>query len=164
MIGFPWGDDLPATKAVACEAAVADGAEEVEVTLSIATLAHGDPRQSRAELRAVQEALRVRVLQRGRDVGVRAVLELGHLDVARQRLAARVADSAAVSMVVTSTGMSPRRASTLDVALLREELGERIGIKAAGGVRTLEEIAELVAAGASRVAVTNIGALVAREG
>ena len=110
----------------------------------------------RDELRAI---VRTFGLRGGRSVAVRGVVETAYLDDNRIRLAAKVMTAAGVDAVVTSTGLAPRGASPLDVELLRGELDPRIGIKAVGGVRTVEEAADLLAAGAGRIGTSSAASL-----
>jgi len=114
------------------------------------------PAMVRDELAAIRKALQLRTMSSGRrPPQLRAVVETSYLDDRRIRLAARIARAAGVDMVVTSTGLGPRSASPLDVELLQEELGSAVPIKTAGGVRTADEVAELLAAGARRVGVAS---------
>jgi deoxyribose-phosphate aldolase len=150
LISFPFGADGPETKRRAVAEAAADGADDVEVVMSIARFLSGDVNGTRDELAVIVRDLEMRHAT-NRGVGLRAVVETAYLDDGRVRLAARVLAAAGVAMAVTSTGLAPRPTSALDVSLLREELGTAIAIKAAGGIRTLAEARELIAAGAARI-------------
>jgi deoxyribose-phosphate aldolase len=162
LLAYPFGADVPAVKAAAAEAALADGADELEAVMSISTFLSGDVNAVRDDLAGVVRTARLRTMTSGRRVPlVRAVIETAYLDDRRIRLAARVAQAAEVDMVVTSTGLGPRGVSALDVELLREELGGATSIKAAGGIRTRQEAEELIAAGAHRVGSPNIDQIVA---
>jgi deoxyribose-phosphate aldolase len=156
LISFPFGADVPDVKRRAAEAALADGADDVEVMFALPTFLAGDVNAVRDELAAIRKALQLRTMSSGRrPPQLRAVVETSYLDDRRIRLAARVVRAAGVDMVVTSTGLGPRSASPLDVELLHEELGSAVPIKTAGGVRTADEVAELLAAGARRVGVAS---------
>ena len=160
MISFPFGADTTAVKVVAAEAAIADGADEVEVMIALSVFLSGDVNWVRDDLAAVVKAVRLRAMATGRRQAlVRAVVETAYLDDRRIRLAARIVRAAGVDMAVTSTGLGPKSTSVLDVELLREELGGEITIKASGGVRTADEAADLVSAGAHRVGATAIAPL-----
>jgi deoxyribose-phosphate aldolase len=156
LISFPFGADVPDVKLAASEAAADSGAAEVEVVMGMATFLGGDLPAVRDELRAI---VRTFGLRGGRSVAVRGVVETAYLDDNRIRLAAKVMTAAGVDAVVTSTGLAPRGASPLDVELLRGELDPRIGIKAVGGVRTVEEAADLLAAGAGRIGTSSAASL-----
>lgn len=156
LVAFPFGADVPAVKLAAAQAAADDGASEVEVVMSISAFLGGELPPVRDELAAIVRAFRLRG---GRAVGVRGVIETAYLDDRRIRLAARVMTAAGVDAVVTSTGLAPRGASALDVELLRGELDPRIAIKAVGGIRTVDEAADLLAAGAGRLGTSSAAAL-----
>jgi deoxyribose-phosphate aldolase len=156
LVSFPFGADVPAVKLAAAQAAADDGAAEVEVVMGLAPFLAGELPAVRDELGGVVRAFRLRG---GRAVSVRAVVETAYLDDRRIRLAARVLAAAGVDAVVVATGLAPRGASPLDVELLRSELDPRIAIKAVGGMRTLDEAAELLSAGASRLGTTSAAAL-----
>jgi deoxyribose-phosphate aldolase len=165
MIGYPFGADVSAVKVAAATAALADGADELEVVMGLSAFLSGDVNGVRDDLARVVKAARLHTMTSGRRVPlVRAVIETSYLDDRRIRLAARVVRAAEVDMVVTSTGLGPRTVTLLDVELLREELGGATSIKAAGGVRTRQEAEELIAAGAHRVGSANIDQIVAGAG
>ena len=156
LVSFPFGADVPAVKLAAAQAAAEAGAAEVEVVMGMAAFLGGDLPAVRDELR---EIVRAFGLRGGRSVAVRGVVETAYLDDNRIRLAAKVMTAAGVDAVVTSTGLAPRGASPLDVELLRGELDPRIAIKAVGGVRTVEEAADLLAAGAGRIGTSTAASL-----
>ena len=159
LVSFPFGADTPAVKAAAADAAAADGADDVEVMMALSAFMTGDLNAVRDELAAIVRAARLRTASSGRRAtAVRAVLETAYLDDRRIRLAARVAKAAGVDGVVTSTGLAPKSASPLDVELLRDELGG-LAVKAAGGIRSLRDAHDLLAAGATRLGTTTAAAL-----
>ena len=155
LVSFPFGADVPAVKLAAAQAAAEAGAGEVEVVMGMAAFLGGELPAVRDELRGIVRAFRLRG---GRSVGVRGVVETAYLDDSRIRLAAKVMTAAGVDAVVTSTGLAPRGAIALDVELLRGELDPRIAIKAVGGIRTVDEAADLLAAGAGRLGTTSAAA------
>jgi deoxyribose-phosphate aldolase len=160
LVSFPFGADAPAIRAAAAMTALDDGADEIEVVMALSTFLSGDVNATRDDLAAIVRQARLRHVSSGRRVPqVRAVVETSYLDDRRIRLAARVVKAADVDMAVTATGLGPRTVSTLDVELLREELGGDIAIKAAGGVRTYQEAVDLIAAGAHRVGATTIASV-----
>ncbi len=156
LVSFPFGADVAGVKLAAAQAAADDGAAEVEVVMGLAPFLAGELPAVRDELSGIVRAFRLRG---GRSVTVRGVIESADLDDRRIRLAARIMAAADVDAVVVSTGLAPRGASPLDVELLRGELDPRIGIKAVGGMRTLDEAADLLSAGASRLGTTSAAAL-----
>ena len=159
LVSFPFGADTPAVKAAAAEAAAADGADEIEVMMALSLFLTGDVNAVRDELGAIVRAARLRTVASGRrPTVVRGVVETAYLDDRRIRLAARVLKAAGVDAAVTSTGLAPKSASPLDVELLRDEL-DGLVIKAAGGIRSLRDAHDLLAAGATRLGSTAAAAL-----
>ena len=157
LISHPFGADAPSVKALACRLAIEHGADEVEVVVDLASFASGDPNHIRDELRlciATAREVRSRAL-------VRAVIETGAFDDRHLRLLVRAIVASEVDMIVTSSGLAPEADGTLDVALLREEVGPGIGVKAVRGVRSADEAASLLAAGATRVGTVAADALFA---
>ena len=149
LVSHPFGADVPEVKALACGRAIADGAHEVEVCVDLARFSSGDPARVRDELRLCAAAARA---ARGEAL-IRAVVDTGAYDDRALRLLARAVVAAEVDMIATSSGLAPEPDGVLDVELLREEVGAGIGVKAVRAARSLDEVAELVAAGASRVGV-----------
>ncbi len=159
LISFPFGADTPDVKAAAAEAAARDGADEVEVMIALSAFLSGEVNAVRDELAAIVRAARLRTVASGRrPTLVRAVVETAYLDDRRIRLAARVLRAAGVDGAVTSSGLAPKSTSPLDVELLRDEL-DGVAVKAAGGIRTLRDAHDLVAAGAARLGSTSAAAL-----
>lgn len=155
LISHPFGGDRPSIKAVACRRALEDGAQELEVVVDLATFGSGNPNHVRDELaRCIAEARETRA-----EVLVRAVIETGVYDDRTLRLLVRAVVAAEVDMVVTSSGLVPEPDDALDIELLREEVGAGVGIKAVRGVRGLDEVSALIAAGATRVGTASLDIL-----
>lgn len=144
VIGFPLGAGTTAAKAFEARDAVARGAEEIDMVLSVGRLRDGNTGYVREDIRAVVEAA-------GEKTVVKVILEICLLTDDQKILACRLAEEAGAGFVKTSTGFSSGGASTADVALLRRMVGNRLGIKASGGVRTRKDAEEMIAAGASRI-------------
>jgi deoxyribose-phosphate aldolase len=147
LISHPFGGDVPEVKARACVRALRDGAQEVEVAVDLAQFASGDPNHVRDELRRCAASAR----EASSEVLIRAVIETAAFDDRQLRLLARAIAAAEVDMLVTSSGLAPEPNDALDVELMREELDPAIGVKAVRAVRGLDEVASLLAAGASGV-------------
>ena len=98
-----------------------------------------------ADIRAVAEATRAR------SAILKVILETGLLNDTEKAVACRIAQSAGADFVKTSTGFGPKGATVEDVVLLRRAVGPHMGVKASGGIRTLEDLRKMVAAGASRI-------------
>ncbi|MDP8990927.1 MAG: deoxyribose-phosphate aldolase [Acidobacteriota bacterium] len=145
VVGFPLGANTRAIKAAETAAAIRDGAHEIDMVLNVGELRGGNAPAVQADIRAVVEAAHA-----GGAV-VKVILETALLTGPQKIAACELAKAAGADFVKTSTGFGPGGATVEDVALMRRTVGPRMGVKASGGVRTLEDLKKMVAAGASRV-------------
>lgn len=147
IVGFPLGAVSPDVKRFETEAAVDEGAHEIDVVLNVGRFKEGDDKFVLRELRDVVEAADERP--------VKVILETGLL--AREeiiRACGLVLDSGAV-FVKTSTGSGPGGATVDDVRLLRETVGPKFGVKASGGIRAAAAALALIRAGATRLGTSS---------
>lgn len=145
VVGFPLGASTTGTKVAEAEAALRSGAQELDMVINIGALRSGDQEAVLEDIRAVVEAAhRAGAL-------VKTILETAMLDDSQKVLACTLARLARADFVKTSTGFGPGGATAQDVALMRLAAGPEMGVKAAGGIRTLEEFENMVAAGATRI-------------
>ena len=152
VIASPYGAETVRTKVVAAEDAVARGADELDVVINLPALLSGDFGLVRDDLAGVIRAGRMKAVNTGRgQVIVKAIIETCYLTTKMKRLACRICEQAGVDFVKTSTGTGPGGATVKDVELLRDCLDERIGVKAAGGIRSLRDVELMINAGAVRV-------------
>jgi len=86
---------------------------------------------------------------------VKVIIETAYLNAQEKVQACKLAQEAGAAFVKTSTGFSPGGATVEDVALMRKTVGDRIGVKASGGIRTLKDALEMIAAGASRIGTSS---------
>jgi deoxyribose-phosphate aldolase len=150
--GFPLGVNTTAAKTVEASDAVVAGAEEVDVVLNYSALRSGREELAEADLRAVVGACGYAAQRLGRaPVVVKVILELCYLTAPEKRRAVEIAVAAGANYVKTSTGLGPGGATVEDVALLRELAPPEVGVKAAGGIRTVEDCRRMLAAGADRI-------------
>lgn len=147
VIGFPHGANATEIKAEEAERALSDGATELDMVLNVAALQAGDYRYVADEIRAVHEVRS----KSPKDTRIKVILETALLSDADKRAACIIAKSAGADFVKTSTGFGPGGATTDDVALMRETVGEEMGIKAAGGIKTFDDARAMVEAGATRL-------------
>ena len=171
VIGFPHGSSIPAVKAFEAEQAIAEGAEELDMVLNIGRLRSGATDEVRADIRAVVEVAAGRAL-------VKVILENAYLDEAQKLLGCRLSEEAGANFVKTSTGFgdgpatpeaidvmvktvgktstgfAPSGATVEDLRLMSSTVSPRLEVKAAGGVRTLDALIEVMNAGATRVGAT----------
>jgi deoxyribose-phosphate aldolase len=131
-------------KAFEAKRAVGDGAREVDMVINVGALRSGDYRYVENDIKGVVEAC-------GRGVVSKVILETGYLNDEEKIQACALAKAAGASFVKTSTGFGPRGASVDDIRLMRKVVGEEMGVKAAGGIRTAEDMRKMVEAGATRI-------------
>lgn len=155
VIGFPLGATLSEAKAAETRAAVAAGAGEVDMVLNIGAAKDGDWDAVEADIRAVVEA--------SGQALTKVILETCLLTDDEIRRACAAAKSAGADFVKTSTGFSTGGATVHAVALMRECVGQDMGVKASGGIRTAKDLAAMVAAGATRIGASAGKALLDAE-
>ena len=145
VVGFPLGANTMEMKAAEAAAAIRDGAREIDMVLNVGELRGGNADAVQADIRAVVEAAHAS------GAIVKVILETALLTDPQKVAACELAKAAGAGFVKTSTGFGPGGATVEDVALMRRTVGPQMGVKASGGVRTLEDLQKMVAAGASRV-------------
>ena len=143
VVGFPHGANRTAVKAAETEQAARDGAEEIDMVLAIALLKSERYADVEADVRAVVDAAGGRT--------VKVILETALLTDEEKVIACVLAQNAGADFVKTSTGFASSGASPQDVALMRRVVGDAMGVKASGGVRSAEDAYALVEAGATRL-------------
>jgi deoxyribose-phosphate aldolase len=145
VVGFPLGATTPDTKHYETRRAIFDGAREIDMVINIGALKSGDLRVVERDIEAVTFPCR--------EAGVlsKVIIEAALLTDDEKITASTLAKAAAADYVKTSTGFGPGGATAADVMLMRRVVGEEMGVKAAGGVRDLEALKAMVAAGATRV-------------
>jgi len=143
VIGFPLGANHTVVKAFEAGQAVKDGAEELDMVLHIGALKTGLDEYVRKDIRAVAEAAPGKI--------IKVILETGLLTDDEKRRACELAVQAGAHFVKTSTGFGAGGATVEDIRLMREVVGPDFGVKASGGIRTLEDAQKLLAAGANRI-------------
>jgi len=148
VIGFPHGSHLTATKVFEARQALADGATELDMVIAIGALRSGRDNDVRADIAAVVD------VAHGAGAMVKVILENAYLSDDEKVRGCRLAESAGADYVKTSTGFAPGGATLEDLALMRRTVSPRVGVKAAGGVRTLDGLLEVLALGVTRVGAT----------
>lgn len=149
VAGFPLGASSTAAKVAEAGEAVDSGAGEIDMVLNVGALRSGDARHVRLDIEAVVEGC-----HRGGAI-TKVILETALLTDAQKEEACRIARDAGADFVKTSTGFGLAGATTSDVELMRRVVGPRMGVKAAGGIRTLRDFEAMVAAGASRIGASS---------
>ncbi|HYA16256.1 MAG TPA: deoxyribose-phosphate aldolase [Bryobacteraceae bacterium] len=154
VAGFPFGATTTADKVAETLGAISNGASEIDMVLNIGALRGGENGVAGADIRAVAEACHAH------GAILKVILETALLDDDQKRTACRLSVAAGADFVKTSTGFSKAGATAADVALMRAEVGPGIGVKASGGIRTLETLRAMVAAGANRIGASASVAIV----
>ena len=148
VVGFPSGAVKPEVKAFEAARAVADGADEVDMVINIALVKEGRADELEAEIRAVREAVPAPGI-------LKAIIESAALTDDEIVSTCHAAEAAEADFVKTSTGFHPAGgASTHAVALMRATVGDRLGVKASGGIRTAADALAMVEAGANRLGLS----------
>lgn len=148
VVGFPLGSTPSAIKAAETAQAVRDGATEIDMVIHHASAVAGDSPALIADIAAVVEAA-------GSDVVVKVILETGLLDDDAIVLACQAAETAGAHFVKTSTGFVGTGATVEAVALMRRTVGDRLGVKASGGIRSLATALAMLDAGATRLGASS---------
>jgi deoxyribose-phosphate aldolase len=145
VVGFPLGATLTSVKLFETEEALKLGAQEIDMVQNVGALKSLQDEQVEADIRAVVD------LAHAAGAICKVILETALLTTEEKVRAALIAKDAGADFVKTSTGFSSSGASAEDVALLRASVGSQMGIKAAGGIRNLDDVLALVDAGATRI-------------
>jgi len=153
VIGFPHGAHMSQIKEREALVAIDQGAVELDVVINIGALRGGDLGYVRDELAALVYAVG--------PTPVKVILETAYLTPEQVEAGCRIALEARAAFVKNGTGYSPRGAEAGEIALMRRVVGDRVGVKAAGGVRTLDAMLAMLAAGACRVGATATPAIAA---
>lgn len=143
VIGFPLGANTSETKAFETKDAVKNGANEVDMVINIGALKAGDDQKVFEDIQAVVKA--------SDDALVKVIIETCLLTDDEKRRACQLAKKAGADFVKTSTGFSTGGAKVEDIRLMRETVGETMGVKASGGVHTYDEAVAMIEAGATRI-------------
>jgi deoxyribose-phosphate aldolase len=145
VVGFPFGASTPEVKAWETRRAIRDGASEIDMVINIGALKSGLHDAVREDIAQVADACR--------EAGAasKVIIETGLLTDEEKVVACRLASQARADFVKTSTGFAKGGATVFDVALMREVVGPTMGVKASGGVRTAEDVQDMIAAGATRI-------------
>ncbi|MFB6363199.1 deoxyribose-phosphate aldolase [Paenibacillus elgii] len=144
VIGFPLGATTPEVKAFEVREAIAAGATEVDMVINIGALKDKQDDLVEQDIRAVVESAKGKAL-------TKVIIETCLLTDEEKERACRLAVKAGADFVKTSTGFSTGGATVADIALMRKTVGPDIGVKASGGVRSLEDVQAMVQAGATRI-------------
>ena len=153
VIGFPHGGQAPEVKVGTSLQALKDGATELDMVINIGALIERDYATVEREIASVVG------VGHASEAVVKVILETGYLDDAQKAIAAQIAVAGGADFVKTSTGFGPEGATVEDVRLLRSVVGPKVGVKAAGGIRTLDDALAMIAAGANRLGTSSTASI-----
>jgi deoxyribose-phosphate aldolase len=152
VVGFPHGSSTIATKVFETQEAIAAGATEIDMVINIGELRSGHADYVRNEIRAVANAAHPQAI-------VKVILENAYLTHDEKVLGSKLVEEAGADFVKTSTGFAPTGATVEDIALMRATVGPQVQVKAAHGVRTLDQLLAMIDAGATRSGATATAAI-----
>jgi deoxyribose-phosphate aldolase len=156
VVAFPLGANFPASKVAETREAINSGATEIDMVINIGAMKSGAYGLLQEEISAVvEESHRSNTL-------VKVILEMVLLNPHEKIIGCLVSKSAGADFVKTSTGFASGGATVEDVSLMRRLVGAAIGVKAAGGIRTLKDARSMIAAGANRLGAS-AGVLILQE-
>lgn len=153
VVGFPHGSNLTAIKVAEAQQAILDGALELDMVLNIGQLRSGKVEYVREDIRAVCE------VAHAQGVRVKVILENSYLTDEQKVLACKLSEEAGADWVKTSTGFAPSGATLEDLRLMRRSVSPKVQVKAAGGVRTLPALLDVIDTGATRCGATATAAI-----
>ncbi len=146
VVGFPLGQNSFNTKKVEAQGAIANGADELDFVMNLRLLKYA-PDDCMSELECLADFCR----SARADLVLKLIIECCYLTDDEKRLACRLANKAGFDFVKTSTGFGSGGATVRDVKLMRKAVGPKMGVKAAGGIRTREDALAMITAGATRL-------------
>jgi deoxyribose-phosphate aldolase len=148
VIGFPHGSNRTETKKFEAELAIKDGARELDMVLNIGQLRSGKYDYVRDDIKAVCD------IAHANESKVKVILENAYLTDEEKVIACRLCEEAGADWVKTSTGFAPSGATLEDLRLMRETVSDKVQVKAAHGIRTLDAILPVIDVGCTRVGAT----------
>lgn len=143
VVGFPLGSSTSETKKFETEDAVENGVDEIDMVINLGALKSGDYDSVKKDIEGVVNA--------SKDSLVKVIIEACYLNRYEKIRACELTMAAEADYVKTSTGFGSSGAKVEDVRLMRRIVGEKLGVKAAGGIGTYKEALEMIEAGASRI-------------
>ncbi|WAM34612.1 deoxyribose-phosphate aldolase [Caldicellulosiruptor morganii] len=155
VIGFPLGVNTKKTKIFETKGAFEDGADEVDMVINIGALLEGNYDYVYEEIKSI-----VDVAREYKNKIVKVIIETSELNDQQKIEACKIVMAAGADFVKTSTGFSKSGAKYEDIILMRKVVGDKVKIKASGGIRTYEDALKMIQAGASRIGTSSGVAIV----
>lgn len=154
-VAFPFGVTLPEIKALEAVKAIENGAEELDMVINLSALKSKDYEKVKRDIEAVVDVKRL-----SKGIIVKVIIETAYLTDEEKIIACRLAKGAGADFVKTSTGLFGKGATVEDVRLMRRTVGEDMGVKAAGGIRTYADAVAMIEAGANRIGTSTAVAII----
>lgn len=152
VIGFPLGYSTTATKVFEAKDAIANGASEIDMVINIGELKNGNGQFVKDEIAALKEAVGEKILK--------VIVETCYLTEEEKVLMCNLVTEAGADYIKTSTGFGTGGATLEDIVLFRNNIGKNVKMKAAGGVKTVEDLRHFIEAGCSRIGTSSGVAIV----
>jgi deoxyribose-phosphate aldolase len=149
VVGFPLGANQTAVKLFEAQSALRDGAHELDMVIHIGALKIADDPSVSADIRAICDAAH------SANAICKVIIETCLLNEEEKVRACRLSATAGADFVKTSTGFNSAGATAADVTLMRTVVGPNIGVKASGGIRSLDDLLKMLDAGATRIGSSN---------
>ena len=147
VVGFPLGAMIKEAKAYEAKFAIDSGAEEIDMVINIGLLKSGKIDLFERDIKKVREACKASVLK--------VIIETCLLNDKEKILACQIAKEYGADFVKTSTGFSTGGATEHDIELMRKTVGDKMGVKASGGIKTYEDAIRMINAGANRLGTSS---------
>jgi deoxyribose-phosphate aldolase len=147
VIGFPLGATTTESKVFTTKEAIENGADEIDMVLNLGAVKSGD-------WKLVEEDIS-QVVTASKDKIVKVILETCYLNAEEKEKACQIVKSAGADFVKTSTGFGPGGATIEDVKLMREVVGDDLGVKASGGIGSVTDAQNMITAGATRIGASS---------
>ena len=147
VIGFPLGANSAEVKAFEAAKAVEDGADEIDMVINVGEIKAGNLKYVENEIKEVVRA--------SQNAVVKVIIETCFLDDNEKVIACKLAQNAGAGFVKTSTGFGTGGAKAEDVRLMRQTVGNSMGVKASGGIRSLDDVLKMIEAGANRIGTSS---------
>jgi deoxyribose-phosphate aldolase len=152
VIGFPHGNSVTPIKVAEAKQALADGASELDMVINIGAMRSGKFDYVRDEIKAICDVAKGKAL-------VKVIFENAYLTDEEKVKACKLSEEAGADFVKTSTGFAPSGATLADVRLMRASVSDKVQVKSAGGVRTLDALLDMIDAGVTRSGATTTAAM-----
>lgn len=147
VIGFPLGYSVPAAKVTETKEAIKDGADEIDMVVNISDVKNGYYDRVEEEIRTVKQACGSHILK--------VIIETCYLTEEEKTAMCRAVTNAGADYIKTSTGFGTGGASLEDIRLFKDHIGENVKIKAAGGIRSLEDMTAFLEEGCERIGTSS---------